>query len=435
MASSLAARPGGTVTQVFSGAAEREGAYRFLESGAFETRAMVHARDVASVQRCASESRVFVAVDASSLALSNRLAARDVGGVGAWKRGGQGLHVVTALAVSSRGAPIDVCGQVYWARKTRSVLLAKNDPRESERSETAHVVKLVGDVLDGFATHAPQTQPWLQFDRGYDGQLVLKTLLGRNALFTVRASHPRRLVGPDKRSVTDALREAPVLGQRVLRIPRRGGAPARTATLDVKSVRVDVALPVTQSRRVAATLTVVQAHEAAPPAGVEPLSWTLLTSAVVGGLNDADVVIEGYAMRWRIEELHRMWKSGLCHVEDTQLRLRDALVRWATLTCAVAARAQRLTHLARETPDVLASTEFSRVEIDAVIVLKSEGKSIGVPLGADPPLANVVRWVADLGGYTGKSSGGPPGAIVIGRGLDRIEAVATALNVLRRGDL
>jgi hypothetical protein len=43
--------------------------------------------------------------------------------------------------------------------------------------------------------------------------------------------------------------------------------------------------------------------------------------------------------------------------------------------------------------------------------------------------------VADLGGYTGKSSGGPPGAIVIGRGLHRIEAVATALNVLRRGDL
>ena len=434
MASSLAARPAGTVTRVFPDAAEREGAYRLLESKAFETSAVVSARDVAGVVRCAGLPQVFVAVDASSLALGNHAGSRDVGGVGAWKQGGQGLHVATALCVSSSGAPIDVCGQVYWARAQRSVSRYSH-PEEADRGETAHVVTLLSGVLDGFAQHAPGTQPWFQLDRGYDSQLVINTLLGRDALFTVRASMPRRLVGRERRYVTDALHEAPLLGQSEVRIPRRGSAPARTATLDVRRVRVDIALPVTKNRRKGVTLTVVQAHEGTPPADVEPLSWTLLTSASVHTFADACVVVDGYTARWRIEELHRMWKSGLCNVEYTQLRSRDALLRWATLACAVAARALRLTHLARETPDVPASAEFSRAEIDATILLKSARKPLGIAQGADPPLAHVVRWLADLGGYTGKSSGGPPGAIVIGRGLDRIAPVAIALTVMRRDNL
>ena len=43
-----------------------------------------------------------------------------------------------------------------------------------------------------------------------------------------------------------------------------------------------------------------------------------------------------------------------------------------------------------------------------------------------PSIELAVRWIADLGGYTGKSSGGPPGATTIGRGLDDL-AIATAL--------
>ena len=40
--------------------------------------------------------------------------------------------------------------------------------------------------------------------------------------------------------------------------------------------------------------------------------------------------------------------------------------------------------------------------------------------------------IADEGGYTGKSSGGPPGPTVIARGLERIGIAADALESVRK---
>jgi hypothetical protein len=53
-------------------------------------------------------------------------------------------------------------------------------------------------------------------------------------------------------------------------------------------------------------------------------------------------------------------------------------------------------------------------------------------LGTQPTLGEMTRWVADIGGYTGKSSGGPPGIRVITRGFDRVEAAAVAVASLRK---
>jgi hypothetical protein len=41
-----------------------------------------------------------------------------------------------------------------------------------------------------------------------------------------------------------------------------------------------------------------------------------------------------------------------------------------------------------------------------------------------------VRWIADLGGYTGKGSGGPPGSVTIGRGFARVTAAAAVMEQL-----
>jgi hypothetical protein len=44
----------------------------------------------------------------------------------------------------------------------------------------------------------------------------------------------------------------------------------------------------------------------------------------------------------------------------------------------------------------------------------------------------MVRWIADLGGYTGRSSGGPPGITVIGRGWERVEVAVEVLTKQRQ---
>ena len=87
-------------------------------------------------------------------------------------------------------------------------------------------------------------------------------------------------------------------------------------------------------------------------------------------------------------------------------------------------RILRMTYLARTKPEMLADCEFSQPEIDATIVLKR--RKTKYKRGQVPTIGEIVRWIAELGGYTGKSSGGRPGALVLTRGLHRIEPLAQA---------
>jgi hypothetical protein len=82
----------------------------------------------------------------------------------------------------------------------------------------------------------------------------------------------------------------------------------------------------------------------------------------------------------------------------------------------------RLTHLAREQPDLPANQELSRFELRALIALRMPKD---IALDHVPSLSQAVRWMADLGGYTGPWNG-PPGPTVVGRGLRNVLAAARA---------
>jgi hypothetical protein len=116
MAKAIAMRPAGTVTDVFDDPAEREGAYRLLSNPAVGRIQLTDAICEATAQRSAAQRRVYMAIDGSSLSLSDAHGIRGVGGVGAWKAHGRGLHMVTALALDEEGTVIGVCAQHWWAR-------------------------------------------------------------------------------------------------------------------------------------------------------------------------------------------------------------------------------------------------------------------------------------------------------------------------------
>ena len=217
-----------------------------------------------------------------------------------------------------------------------------------------------------------------------------------------------------------------MLGCHTLDLPARKGQPARTATLQIRARPLTLELRVSRQRRLYVSMYAVAVRETRRH---KPLHWRLLTTVPVRSLPDALSVIHGYTTRWRIEEFHRAWKHGLCHVEDTQLRGRGAIEKWATILAAVAARAIRLSHRAREKPHAAATDELSRSEIDATIVLL---RPQGIELGATPSLAQVVQWIAELGGFAGKYSGRPPGPTVIARGLKQVQVAVAVLDNIRQ---
>ena len=87
-------------------------------------------------------------------------------------------------------------------------------------------------------------------------------------------------------------------------------------------------------------------------------------------------------------------------------------------------RIVRLSYLSRHDPRRSALKEFGQAEIDAILIASC---STNLRPGSSPRLGILVDLLARIGGYTGRSSGGPPGALVLARGLLKIEALALAL--------
>lgn len=174
---------------------------------------------------------------------------------------------------------------------------------------------------------------------------------------------------------------------------------------------------------------VLAREEDEPPLGQKRIEWLLLTTYPVLTPQGAQQVLFAYSQRWKVEEFHRIWKTGACQVESTQLQSRKSIERWAVLLSSVAVRIQRLTMLARQKPELPATAELEQGMIDAAMVATEQSRW---KPGQVPPLGEVVHWIAQIGGYTGKSSGGPPGAVVLTRGLKRLELLAAYATQLQR---
>jgi hypothetical protein len=423
LARSAVDRPAGLVTEVVQGDAEREGAYRLLENDSVPAGEIAAAACRASARRAHQMPYVFVPVDKSSLALAEYegLAEREVGSIGARDKKGTGLEVTSAVVLSPLGVPLGMFSQTYWARGARPAIHRKK--RTIQDKETRHWLATMRAGLAQWRAINPQTRPWFQIDREGDFREMLEAAVDNSQYWlTVRAGQDRRTIGEEAKLLWDRLEQASVLGSYEQPVPGGSNRKERTAHIEIRTmpVTLDLLDRVTNKRR-PVTLNAVLARESGTtPASEEPVEWLLLTTYPVSCLADAEAVVRGYAQRWRIEQFHRNWKS-VCKVEETQLRHVAHIERWATILASVAMRILRLTYLARLHPNVPALEELSRSEVCALIVKQGAGK---YPLDAEITIEQAVFWIAKMGGYVGKSSGGPPGATVIARGLSRLSEAA-----------
>jgi hypothetical protein len=420
-------RGGGRISDVFCNAAERQGAYDLLEGGRVSGETLMAAMGAACVDRCAGAEFVFVPIDGSSIQVVDRGKRTDLGLVGTYTNDARGLQVVSALAVSEAGTPLGLCAQTWWARPTKRRKRGPSTYLPVHERESRYVVQTIQDVIRRYEDS--ECTPWMVIDRGGDATVILDELVQNGATFTVRASWNRRVKG---RRAKGYLRET-LAEQRTqlhynVHVPAGHTRMERTAHVAVRVASVEINVKHDwRAKRENPTLNVVWVRENRAPPGEKPLDWMLYTSEPIDTAEDILRIVRSYTMRWRIEDLHKTWKSGHCRVEETQLRSIAAVKTWATFLVAVATRIERLRHLARTDPDLPATVELTDVEVEALRLLKQQQKKKTEVVGdAVPTIGVAVRWIADLGGYTGKSSGGPPGATTLGRGLEDL-AVATRL--------
>lgn len=434
VAAQAARRPGGKVSEVFVKSAERQGAYGLLETDAVEASAVSAAMFEATAKRCATEAFVFCAVDGSSLALTDLGSTKGFGSVGARRMGARGLKVISALALSAQGVPLGLSGQVWWARSTQKATRHRRK-RKTEEKELRHWLEAMAQTRVVISAQAPGTRVWFQLDREGDAWPILEQADTGEQWFTIRGHHDRRVLLPsgEKTYLRALLATQPELCGYSLPVSAGPGRAARTANMRIRACTVTLDFRDRRTERhFAKTVNVLLAREqGTTPAGEKPIEWLLLTNRPIDAEEQLHQIVVGYSLRWRIEDFHRTWKSGACRVEQSQLRTVPAAIKWATILAAVAIRIERIKLLSRTEPDRPATDEFSPAELRAITLLRFE-HAANKHFSADivPTLAQATLWLAQIGGYTGKSSGGPPGSVTLARGLKEVGTAVRALAAL-----
>lgn len=453
IAEDVALSPVSIVSDALRDDAARQAAYDFLEGKAVLSSAVEDAAGRSCAERCSDYPFVFVPVDGTGISLSDPARKKGIGPLGPAEQG-RGLKAVSAMAISPDGVPLGLAGQQLWIREARHHTshaerkqADRRRPREERESEQwATLIKRVGGRL----RHA-KAKPWWIIDREADAQTVLSALWETEGLFTVRANHDR-IVGKAQEKRGTGQRARPFLRQRHLRtemgrrrsigkyeidVPASPKRRARRAKLAVYARQLTLRIRIGHARKLdVIPVNVVWLREmGTTPMGEEPLDWMLYTNHPIDTAEDIDKVVHSYKQRWLIEEFHKTWKSGGCNVERAALRGTEALKKWATILAAVAVRIERLKHLARNEPDLPATSELSKYELQALLFLKRRRKKRTETIVDNPSIALATRWIADLGGYSGTSRAGPPGAITIGRGLARVLLAAQIFEGIDRGEV
>jgi hypothetical protein len=435
--SQLADRPAASIPAACGGYAEMAAAYRLFANEKATFKNILEAHAAATQERIAQQPVVVLAQDTTEVDLTRpEQVVKGAGPLDGNSRLGALLHLLHAFTPD--GTPLGTVHAVAWTRDPEAVGNASLsraqraaipiEQKESHRWVTtlqhAHriasdcpattcvcVADSEADIYEVFAeaAAAPANMEWIV-------RACQNRALDRENADETQAEHLREQVLAQPLLFTKTVN---VRGRRTKVAcetrGRRQARESRVADVDVRAARVTLRPPYRLSGKPPAVmLNVVLVHEPNPPASEEPIEWLLLTSLPIGDSEQVRQVIQYYCTRWMIEVFFRVLKSG-CRVEERRFEALDRLLTCLAVYLIVAWRSLYVCRLARSCPDLDCEAVFEPAEWKAVwkVVRRTD------PPATPPPLADMVRLVAQLGGYVNRKRADPPGPQTLWMGLQR----------------
>jgi len=160
-------------------------------------------------------------------------------------------------------------------------------------------------------------------------------------------------------------------------------------------------------------------------AGVE-LSNVRFVEADITTAEQAEQCLEWYCLRWRLEDWHRVLKSG-CQIDALGDETAERLQRGIAINAVIAWRIMLMTLLGRACPELPAGVLLSDLEIK-VLQAYARKKNIKQPTH----LGDAVRLVARLGGYLCRNHDPPPGHQLIWQGYTVLQTLCEGFSL--KGD-
>jgi hypothetical protein len=430
IATNLAASPGGTLPQAFGEWAELKAAYRFFDHQAVDFKKVMKPHVERTRRNCREPGEYLIIEDTTILDFSRHRKTRDLGVIGDGK--GRGFELHSALAVRVEGWTLEQRpeGQLVglFEQKCRRPKPAAKGETRRERLQRPRQSSWWAQAFST-ASGLARGCSWIYIaDRESDFYEPMQICQEQKVDFIIRGWHDRRLADEGGK-LHQALAKAPVLGQSTVELRARGGEPARTAIVELRSVQVDLDGPWRpggwqEPLRGVQALEVREVH--APEGVKEPLHWILLSSLPCRTLAEAQRVVGRYTARWWVEEYHKALKSG-AGVEDSQLEYGARLEPLIAVLAIVAVRLLNTKMLARSRPEGTEARQGFGSE--ALSILE---KKFGCPQGGWNN-RNVIIATARLGGFLARKHDGMPGWQTIWRGWQRLMWMCEGLETLNGG--
>ena len=441
----LAEHPG----QPFSGVAKGDwpaikGYYRMIDhadDSAVTMEAILAPHRERTVQRMKAQPLVLCIQDGSELNFTGLAECEGLGPIGTNQTGAgsQGLRLHSTLVVTPEGLPLGVLSAQCDAPESRADDHHPKHVIPIEEKKTFAWIQGVRDCVE-LAPQLPDTHIVCVMDREADFfELFEEQRRKRRVDLLVRAKHDRNL--GDNLKFFEVMRESPAQDHLQIPVPRQSARPKKSKqqAREAQPQRVaEVALHYRQvefrpsshvKETTPFTLGVVHVREENPSDGVKPLEWFLLTTRQVATSEDAQECLRWYALRWRIEDWHRVLKSG-CRVEQLAHATADRLKRAIAIRLVIAWRIMLMTLLGRTYPDLPAELLFSDLEIK---LLQAFADTMGGKKKLQPSacLGDAVLVVAKLGGYLNRNNDLPPGNQIMSRGFADLQTMCLGHMVLR----
>jgi len=329
-----------------------------------------------TVRRMMGQKVVLCVQDGSDLDYNNLDQCEGLGVIGTNQTGAKsrGLHLHSTLAIASNGLPLGVLRTDCEAPQDKS----PEDRRPShavpiEEKKNFVWIEHHRDLVE-LASRMPQTRLIDLCDREADFfELFDEQRQNPRVELLVRAKHDRN-IDEEPFKLFAAARQAPILSRILVSVPRqsarpkkskrkaRSKRPGRMAELTVRAMPVELQPARYHADKAPIAIWVVHALEENPPADAEAVEWFLLTTILVASAAEAEQCLRWYCLRWRIEDWHRVLKSG-CRIEELAHESAERLRRAIAINLVIAWRIMLMTLLGRETPELPAEVLFSDIEL------------------------------------------------------------------------
>ena len=390
-----AAHPGGSHAQAAGGdPAQLKAFYRFVnnENPEMNVPGLLQTHRTQSLRRMKAHPIVLIVQDTTDLNFTSYTHCAGLGETTANQTGAKtrSLKLHSSLALEAEdGLPLGVVRLHGYAPEPAK---GKDPHRPIEEKGTHRWIAAYQDASD-IAALLPGTRIVSVADREGDMFELFdyrRRQSGAKADLLVRAKWDRRLEGTDATLFAE-LAATPVARSVKIAVPRqrehvgkpsdpgRPALAARDAEVELRYKEVTLCAPRTPTMRdrLPVRLWAILLEEKNPPPGATPVCWVLLTTVHVASAKQALKCLRWYCRRWRIEEWHRVMKSG-CKILEHQNHDAEVLLRAITLDAVIAWRIMLLALLGRTMPGLPADLLFDPCECEVLALLSSKKNSVWV---------------------------------------------------------